>query len=163
MKNYKILMILLIFNFNLIASDGVFFLPFDSQKLLRNLDKKLNSAKSSIYVTSYIFTHKEIAKKLQKASQRGVQIKILSASNSNEYSQIGNLAKIENIECKIFLPKMHLNFITIDENIIMFGSLSFTKSAFNESYEFFYIKDDVNLTKKFKNYFETLYQEAEFY
>lgn len=171
MKNYKILRITfvqLLLIGNLIANEEIFFLPYENKKALQNLIKKIELSKKEIYISTYIFTHKEIAKKLKDASKRDVKIKILfnEKTNLSDYSQIGNLAKIKNIECKLFndnYSKMHANFITIDDSITIFGSLNLSKSAFKYNYEILYIKKDFNLTKKFKNYFVKIYSKSEFY
>lgn len=173
MKNHEILRIIFmqfIFAISLFAEETVFFLPYDKNKALQNLNKEIDLAKDSIYITTYIFTNKNLAKKLKNASKKGIKIKIIynEITNSSEYSQIGNLAKIKNIECRVFksqneYSKMHTNFIVIDNLTTIFGSLNFTKSALNYNYELLYIKKDFNFTKKFKNYFDKIYSNSEFY
>ncbi|MDQ1341270.1 MAG: hypothetical protein QG567_2428 [Campylobacterota bacterium] len=130
--------------------ESIFLMPKDSEIALKILCKDLGDAKKSIKASIYSFTHYEIAKAIKKAAKNGAKIEIIFDEESNldnKDSQLGNLAKIKNIEAytikgeqgkKKYYGKMHMKIAIIDDKKIYFGSANWSHSAFSISYELLY-------------------------
>ncbi len=58
MKFISIFFIIILFFANLKANDKIYFLPDESKKALHQIQKQILSAKNSIEITIYNFTHK---------------------------------------------------------------------------------------------------------
>jgi phosphatidylserine/phosphatidylglycerophosphate/cardiolipin synthase-like enzyme len=178
-KNFLIRFIVIFvlsFNLNLLAYE-LFFMPQDGKDALKTLLKSIDLSTKSIDIAIYSFTHKDIAKRLQNASKRGVKVTILfdeeSNNDKNENSQIGYLAKIKNIDVRVikgrasknnrYFGKMHNKFMIVDDKKVLFGSINWSYSGFNKNYENLYIEEDYQLAKKFKSYFDKMYKESNSY
>ena len=107
------------------------FSPQD--KIISNhLIKYINNAKKSIFIESFIITHKSLANALIEAKKRGVDVKIIidATSASSEYSMVKNLrdngvkVKVEN-----YAGKMHMKTVLIDDKYFISGSMNLTKSG----------------------------------
>jgi phosphatidylserine/phosphatidylglycerophosphate/cardiolipin synthase-like enzyme len=163
---------------NMVAdSSDIYMLPKESDKALEDIYKRIDSSKRDIKITIYTFTHKGIAKKLQKAAKRGVKIEIIFDKKQNikdKRSMLPYLAKYKNITVYTLQGKklkrkrykkgiMHIKMALIDEKTVIFGSANWTYSAFSKNYELLYIARDYKLAKKFSKYFNELKSVAKLY
>lgn len=166
----------LFLSINLYAYE-LFFMPDDGKEALKNLTKSIDVATKSIDVAIYSFTLDEIASRLQNAAKRGVKVTIIfdeeSNDDKNEKSQIGNLAKLNNIDVRVikgraaknnrYFGKMHNKFMIVDDKKVLFGSVNWSDAGFTKNYEVMYSEEDYALAKKFKSYFESMYKESNSY
>jgi len=159
------------------SKEKFFLLPQERDLALKNIYKSIDLAHSSIYISIYNFTHKNIAKKLKNAAKRGVKIEIIFDQKSIKLKQgksmLYYLAKYKNItvyklEGKLSKNKryhgiMHMKMAVIDNKIVIFGSANWTYSAFSNNYELLYINQNYAIAKKFNNYFKSLKRESTLY
>ena len=100
--------------------------------------KGINSAKKSIHVAAYSFTSKPIAEALLKASNRGVEVKVVAdaKSNSGKYSATTYLAN-NHIPIKLDgnYPIFHHKFMVIDGTSLETGSFNYSAAAANKNAE----------------------------
>ncbi len=167
------LFVILSLMFSTINADDYFFMPKDKELALNAIIKSIDSAKESINIAIYSFTHKAIADRLKLAGKRGVKVKIVfdkeNAKESN--SVIGYISKYQNLETFIisgldagkYDGKMHLKMAIIDNKRVIFGSANWSKSAFDVNYELLSIVDSYPVAKNFNSYFEEILKEAKSY
>ncbi|RUM44695.1 MAG: nuclease NucT [Hydrogenimonas sp.] len=156
------------------ATNTLYILPNSAKPALKALLKSIDHARFRIDGAIYSFTHKEIAKHLAAAAKRGVKIRIIADYSSNAFnrrSQIGYLAKYQNIETWLLKGKpykkshrdhalMHMKVMVIDNRRIIFGSANWTYSAFGKNYEILSIVDDYAKAKLLERGFERMLNDA---
>jgi phosphatidylserine/phosphatidylglycerophosphate/cardiolipin synthase-like enzyme len=159
------------------AHEQFYLLPKEKEVALESIIKKIDSAKSSIHISIYNFTHKKIAKAIKKAAKRGVKIEIIFDEKSVKKKQgktmLYYLAKYKNISIYTLQGKlskkkkyhgiMHMKMAVIDSKIVIFGSANWTYSAFSNNYELLYISKNYAIAKKFERVFKVLKQKAVLY
>lgn len=92
----------------------------------------IDNAKQSIYVAAYSFTSTAIVDALEKAQQRGVDVKIvLDQKRTLERGSVYNSLKNKKIPFRVNnnYPIMHNKFMIIDAETIQVGSFNYTKVA----------------------------------
>jgi phosphatidylserine/phosphatidylglycerophosphate/cardiolipin synthase-like enzyme len=157
-------------------SSELFFTPFESQQALKKLLTWIDQAHYRIDVAMYSFTNKTIAKRLKNAARRGVCVRVILDHDQNvgdRYSQIGYLAKYENIfvytirgkklKRRDDFGKMHMKLAIIDSKRLIFGSANWSNSAFKRNYELIYFIEDYALAKKSTKTFERILRKAKRY
>ncbi len=130
-----------------------YFCPED--KCMEKVLEKLNSANKSIYCMAFSFTHNKMKDLLIKKFQKGVDIKVIFESRQiSKYSAYKDLA---NKEISVIKDKnnatMHNKFCIIDSNIVITGSMNFSKHADEENDESIIILKDQNIASAYENYF----------
>ncbi len=156
------------------VNENFFLLPNENINALAAINKKIDTASSTISISIYSFTHKKIAKKLRNAAKRGVKIEIIfdakSTKNKQGKSMLPYLAKYNNIivyklkgkraKSKKYSGIMHMKMAVIDHKTVIFGSANWTYSAFSNNYELLYITRNYAIAKKFERYFDILKKRA---
>lgn len=154
MKNILLIFILLV-SF-LYSRDDVYFLPNDSQKFEKSLEKLIKKANTSIDIAVYNFDYKKIAKLLKKAAKYGIKVNIIfdSKKTKSKKSQDKRLCDQKNINCRIVKnKKQHIKLMVFDKQVAILGSLNLTKDSFEENYEMVLITDDIKILDQInKNY-----------
>lgn len=92
----------------------------------------IDNAKRSIYVAAYSFTSTAILDALEKAQQRGVEVKIvLDKKRTTERGSICTSLKNKKLKFRINnkYSIMHNKFMIIDAETIQLGSFNYTKAA----------------------------------
>jgi len=113
---------------------------------------EIGTARHSIYVQAYGFTHPGIAKALAHAETRGVDVEvILDKSNRSEsYSEANFVA---NAGIRTFIdarhPIAHNKVIVIDEREVITGSFNFTRAADEKNAENLLILNSSTLAKRY--------------
>jgi phosphatidylserine/phosphatidylglycerophosphate/cardiolipin synthase-like enzyme len=113
---------------------------------------EIGTARRSIYVQAYGFTHPGIAKALADAETRGVDVEvILDKSNRSEsYSEADFVA---NAGIKTFIdsrhPIAHNKVIVIDEREVITGSFNFTRAADEKNAENLLVLNSIALAKQY--------------
>lgn len=154
----------------------IYFMPQDGKEALEELIFRIQKAESKIDIAIYSFTNTQISAALKSAAKKGVKIRIVfdeEANKNDKFSQIDELAKIQNIECKTIKGKsyerrsnegkMHVKLAIIDNKLLIFGSANWSKSAFESNYELIYFLEDYQKAKIATAFFEKLYKEAKEY
>ncbi len=176
--SHLLLLIMIAFCAPLSAQKEQFFmLPKEKDEALSAICKKMDSAKSTIHISIYNFTHKKIAKRVKKAAKRGVKVEIIFDEKSVKQKQgktmFYYLAKYKNIKVYLLRGKqakskkyygiMHMKMAVIDHKTVIFGSANWTYSAFSKNYELLYIHQNYAIAKKFEKRFEVLKKRAKLY
>ena len=137
----------------------VAFSPQD--KIITNLIiPKINQAKKSIYIETFVFTHKSLANALIEAKNRGVDVKIIvDATNcSSSHSMVKNL-RSNGIKVKIenYAGKMHMKTLIIDDDYFIAGSMNLSNSGENYNDENVFMIKNSELNKKARIFFDYLW------
>ena len=126
----------------------------------------IRKARHYIYVPAFYLTHYFISKELIEAKKRGVDVKIIVDQTSVEGKYVNLSAfKKASIPVKVedWPGKMHMKSMIIDDNILIIGSMNFTKQG--------EIKNDENtiiienapiLTKSYKEHFLKLWDSIKY-
>ena len=136
-------------------------LPDFHNQCLERILELIRSAKSSIHLAIFTFTHPLILKELIKAHQRGVAVHIaidFYAAKGASKTAIQTLRK-EGISPQIGSQKklLHHKWALIDEEILLIGSANWTRLAFQKNEDCLLILHDMTLSQK--NYFHKIWQE----
>lgn len=118
------------------------------------------NAQEYIYIPIFYLTHKDLAKELMNAKDRGVEIKIIldATAARNKYSmhrllrENGIAVKVEN-----FGGKMHIKSIIVDDEYLVSGSMNLTKAGNTKNDENTIIIKNSKLSKEYKKYFLKLW------
>ena len=171
---FRFIIVITLLSLSLFGKELAFFMPDDAKAAQKALINEFNSAEISIDVAIYSFTHKKIAKALQKAAKRGVKINIITdEKGANSRNRTSFLAKYKNItsytlkgkeaKSKKYYGKMHLKIAIIDNKTVVFGSANWSYSAFGLNYENLFISDKKDLVEKFTTYYKEILKEAKEY
>ncbi len=141
------LFLILILSINIYASDKLYFLPKDSQKAKKDIERLIKTSKKTIDIAMYNFGYKKFAKLLNNAHKRGVKVTIFYDKKDVEF---------DNISIKKTDKKLHTKIAIFDKKIVVFGSPNWTKKSFKENYEVLYITDDKKILSQFNEFFKEL-------
>ena len=110
---------------------SVYFSPQDNV-IKSQIIPLVNKSKTSIYMPTFLITHRELTSALISAKKRGVKIKVIidAANASNKYSKHQQL-RDNGIEVKVenYAGKMHAKTMIIDEKYVVIGSMNFSRSG----------------------------------
>lgn len=131
-----------------------------SETIDKELLPLINNAKNYIYIPVFVITHKNFNNALINAKKRGVDVKIIvdATSANSKYSSV-KLLRENNIFVKTEnrAGKMHMKSIIIDDEIVVLGSMNFSKSGQNYNDENTIILKNKEIAPIFKNNFLYLY------
>lgn len=117
----------------------VWKLPEAGKEALAHLEKTIQSAKKTIHIALFTFTHEPLALRLIDAHQRGVKLSIAIDRYAAEGSskKICTLLKTAGIPILISqgMALLHHKWVLIDGEILITGSANWTKSAFEKNKE----------------------------
>lgn len=135
----------------------VFFCPEDgcSAKIIALIDR----ANESIDVAIYSFTHREIAKALIDAKDRGVAVRVLMEGEQLSRFSVHSYLKNSGIEVRMdgnpYL--MHNKFMVIDDRIVIGGSFNYSYSADRKNNENVIVIYGSETASEFEKEFEKLW------
>lgn len=154
----------------------IYTLPKEAKPALKEIYRKIDSAKFKIDAAIYSFTHKKIARKLANAAKRGVKVRVIfdkEANLGNRRSQIGYLSKFRNVRTYLLSGKkrkrgkgyglMHMKMMIIDNRDIILGSANWTYSAFGLNHEVVAFLRSHQKAKRLEKSFEKMILKAEEY
>ncbi|KYQ51149.1 Phospholipase D6 [Trachymyrmex zeteki] len=126
---------------------------------LRRIIYYLDSAIHTLDICIYFFTFTELAEAIIRAKNRNVVVRIIleDSMTHTDKSQIMNFYK-EGIKpvFKSLDVLVHHKFVIIDNNIVMTGSINWTKSAFFGNFENVLVTNESAIVKPFVNEFERI-------
>ncbi len=136
----------------------VYFCPADS--CANHLISKIDSAKSSLYIAIYSFTHDGIADAVLKAKERGVDVKVIfdkdqsmnDASDDEYLAQAGTPVSLRNGK-----GYMHNKFTIIDGTIVATGSFNYSQNADTKNEENLVFIENPEIAKKYKEDFDKIW------
>lgn len=125
----------LLFNFQGQRS-ALYFLP-DKGQALNELTRLIDSAKKTVQVAMYTFTHKGLTDSLISAKKRGVKVEVAIdlSTSKNASRKIVELLKKEKIPLYFNSGQelLHHKFVWIDGKYLAHGSANWTLAAFNQN------------------------------
>ncbi len=128
--------------------------------IINNID----NAQKTIYVAAYCFTSTSVLGALEKAHNRGVDVKIvLDKKRSTERGSVCNELKNKGIAFRINgrYPIMHNKFMIIDAHTVQVGSFNYTKAAEKINAEnVLVIKQSPELAKLYLTEWQRLWDES---
>ena len=143
---------------SILAKTEVYFSLSDNPQKV--IIKNINQAESFINIATYIFTDREIAIPLIKASERGVKVRLYLDKDQvdYQYSQSRFLVQ-KGIKTRISTNNyiMHNKFAIIDNRILLTGSYNWTFSANHRNDENLMVIDDPEIIEIFQNQFINLW------
>jgi phosphatidylserine/phosphatidylglycerophosphate/cardiolipin synthase-like enzyme len=145
---FKILLLSLFLFTNIFAGDKVYFLPKQNKQIKSEIIKLINTANKSIDIAMYNFKYVKFAKALEKASKRGVKVKIYYYKKKIKFKN--------NIIALKVKSKLHTKIAIIDKKTVIFGSANWTKDSFAKNYEVVYITNQKHILKKFNKFFKNI-------
>ena len=111
----------------------LWFLP-DARQALEHLIDVLNTAKKSIRVAMFTFTHPLLLQALIDAHKRGVDVEVVIDSDSAKQTSQKVFQRLKREGMKVFVSQrvglLHHKTAIIDDNILVVGSANWTRAAF---------------------------------
>nr|WP_232254797.1 phospholipase D-like domain-containing protein [Helicobacter pylori] len=156
------------------AKNSLFVLPYEQREALNALISGISSARESVKIAIYSFTHRDIARAIKSVASRGIKVQIIydyGSNHNNKQSTIGYLDKYPNT--KVCLLKglkakngshhgiMHQKVAIIDDKIVFLGSANWSKNAFENNYEVLLKADDTETILKAKSYYQKMLESCE--
>lgn len=140
---------------------SVYFSPQDNV-IKSQIIPLVNKSKTSIYMPTFLITHRELTSALISAKKRGVKIKVIidAANASNKYSKHQQL-RDNGIEVKVenYAGKMHSKTIIIDEKYVIMGSMNFSRSGEEKNDENTVILDNPQIAKFLIKQFNIIWEK----
>ena len=76
-------------------------MPQEQEKAIKSLIQTIKSSQKTLDIAIYSFTNREISKAIRDTAKKGVKVRIIydkKSNKDNDYSTIGYLAKLKNIQ-----------------------------------------------------------------
>lgn len=143
--------------FTLAKTEIYFSLSDNPQK---EIIKNINQAEAFINIAMYIFTDREIALPLVKASERGVKVRLFLDKEQVDYKYSQSRFLVQKgIKTRISSNNyiMHNKFAIIDNRLLLTGSYNWTFSANNRNDENLMVIEDPEIIEIFQNQFANLW------
>ncbi|MFA6118601.1 MAG: phospholipase D-like domain-containing protein [Parachlamydiales bacterium] len=138
----------------------VWLLPDSQDKAINRLRELIGSAKSSIEVAMFTFTHPALTESLIEAKKRGLNVKVAIDFQSKNGASKKAIENLKNNNIEIYFNQdsklCHHKYILLDNNTFVCGSANWTKAAFKNNYDCFVIL--YNLDGSQKKFMKRLWQ-----
>ncbi len=136
----------------------LWLLPDMQNKALSSLRELIHSAKKSIFVAMFTFTHPILVDELIKAHKRGVQVECVIDFQSSMGASGKVVEKLKAAHVPLYFSSgpqlLHHKMLFIDNKTLISGSANWTKSAFVKNNDCFFILH--HLTPKQKRFVQKL-------
>ena len=110
-----------------------YFLP-DEPAALDRLLKTIESAKKSVKVAMYTFTHPKLSQALIDAKKRGVHVEVVMDNDSAKQTSRKVFLQLKREKVNVALSAraglLHYKFVIVDDELLATGSANWTKAAF---------------------------------
>ncbi len=152
------------YDFNLKDSNiKVYFSPQDNiyQNVLSDLIK---NAKSTIYVSAFYLTYKDMLYDLVQAKNRGVDVLVvLDATSANNFKDRLNFLRNSSIPVIVenWGGKNHEKTIVIDKKTIVLGSCNFSKNGFSKNDENVLVINNPKMAEFYSDYYLYLFNSID--
>lgn len=120
------------------AEVQVFFSPDDGTD--RAIAQAMGQARKRVWVAGYFFTSSVLAKALDQAHQRGIDVRVV-LDRSQVSQRYSSATYFHNHGVPLWInaryPVMHHKFVVIDQDTVGFGSMNFTRAGAQQNAENF--------------------------
>ncbi len=149
---------------NIVIDQGkIYFHPRKNTDSIDAITDIIQSAKKSIKVAMFTFTHQALTSSIVNAHNKGIKTTVIIDKNTT----YGASKKIVNylLENKVRtrastgVELFHYKMAVIDDQTLIMGSLNWTKAGFKKNAEFIMIYE---LSKKQSKYFKKLWRKMKF-
>ncbi len=138
-----------------------YFCPADS--CADKLVKKIDSAKSSLYIAIYSFTLDDISDAVIRAKKRGVEVKVIYDSDQSKNAASDD-ERLSNEGISVAYRNgsgyMHNKFTIIDMNIVATGSFNYSNNADTRNEENLLFLQSSGLAEAFKQNFDIIWGKS---
>lgn len=136
----------------------VFFCPQDS--CAEHLIQKIDSAKDSLYIAIYSFTHDGIADAVIRAKERGVDVKVIfdydtSANTSSDDEKLASSGV--SVARRNGSGIMHNKFSVIDNTVVATGSFNYSNNADTRNEENLIFIESKKVAQQFNQDFNSIW------
>ena len=159
-----------------VFSKELYFMLQEQEKAIKSLIQTNKSSQKTLDIAIYSFTNREISKAIRDTAKKGVKVRIIydkKSNKDNDYSTIGYLAKLKNIQTCLLEGNrsyngkhnglMHTKMAIIDDKHLILGSANWSKSAFETNYETLLILQDKDFIQKAHKSFNAMFNKCEKY
>lgn len=126
--------------------------------------KRINNAKSKIYIPMFFLTHKEVVYALIKAKKRNIEVKIiLDATAATSRKEEVELLRKNKIQLKVEnqAGKMHSKALIIDSKTVIAGSMNLTFAATKANDENIIVIENEKVAKTVESYFLYIWERID--
>jgi cardiolipin synthase A/B len=127
------------------------FLP-DNKNGMSRLQELISTAKKTVQVAMFTWTSTELAQSTIEAAKRGVKVEVVidHYSGKGASSKIVKLFKKNGIDVSLSQggPLLHHKFLLIDDHTLVNGSANWTRAAFTQNDDCFFILSPLNDSQK---------------
>lgn len=147
------------------ATAEVFFSPNDEAD--RAIASAMAQARRRVWIAGYYFTSSTIAKALDQAHARGLDVRVV-LDRSQVTLRYSSATYFHNHGVPLWInaryPVMHHKFVLIDQDTVGFGSMNFTRAGAQQNAENFNLfRRWPQLASRYATEFERLQAESERY
>lgn len=140
----------------------VYFMPIDADKAITRIVSLINNAKNYIYLAVFILDEKRIVEALIDATHRGVDVRVVSDSETTPQTIVSNL---RDNGIRVVLDErpgdyMHDKFIVIDDEYVVTGSTNFRDRSFYKNNNDVVIIHDRGVALDYKAEFLEMYNHV---
>lgn len=125
----------------------MWFLP-DSKMAVQRIRSLIRAAKKSIKIAMFTWTRLDFANDIVSANLRGIDIQIVLDNNSSKGASLGVVKALQkgNVPFKVNSGQglLHYKTMIIDDSILVNGSANWTKAAFNQNEDCYFILSPLN-------------------
>ncbi|GAB4226212.1 MAG: phosphatidylserine/phosphatidylglycerophosphate/c ardiolipin synthase family protein [Chlamydiales bacterium] len=139
---------------------ALWFLP-DNSDAIDQLKALIQSAQKTIRVAMFTWTRRDLAEEIIAAHQRGVNVEVVIDKYAGRGSSRFIVSKLKEGGIPVKLSQgsslLHHKLMYIDDETLIDGSANWTKAAFTQNYDCFFILK--GLSKKQKEVLKTVWNE----
>ncbi len=144
----KIFLVLILFISSTFAFEDLYFLPKDSKKVQKDMERYISNASQSVEVAIYNINYRKLVELLNNAAERGVKVKVYYYKKKADLSDKIDAVKV--------MDKLHTKLAIIDKKIVIHGSANWTDESFKENYEVLTITDRAEIVNQFNDFYKTI-------
>jgi phosphatidylserine/phosphatidylglycerophosphate/cardiolipin synthase-like enzyme len=130
----------------------IWLLPDPRGHALQDLRKKIRSARESLKIALFTFTHPALVDEVIAAQKRGVLVTLIIDMHSGLGASSTAVERIKKAGIRVLMSKgiqlMHHKFILIDDQTLVTGSANWTKSAFYKNSDCILVLHQLNDDQK---------------
>jgi len=138
-------------------------LPDHKHACIKKVLELISSAKKTIRIAMFTFTHPDILKSLEQAQKEGVEVKVALDYSSSIGASATTVQFLQEKKIPFYIGAkgklLHHKWCLIDETTLILGSANWTKSAFKINEDCLLVVSD--LTKKQKKQFQRIWSKIE--
>lgn len=138
-------------------------LPDQKHACIKRVLDLISTAKKTIHIAMFTFTHPDILKSLEQAQKQGVEVKVALDYSSSVGASAATVEFLQEKKIPLYIGAkgklLHHKWCLIDEKTLILGSANWTKSAFKINEDCLLVVSD--LTKRQTKQFQRIWSRIE--